>query len=142
MQQTAATGTGFVRDIHDDLDPGQMRGKCAAIALRRCAIGRLSTRRRRLRRFGRGLQSGHLFGHRLFQILGCLLQCFVVERLRSPAEAVSFQAGALKLQPLDLGQRRAQDRLQCRGIVGQVCGCFEHPRRLTRRCESGPMNPA
>jgi hypothetical protein len=40
---------------------------------------------------------GHLFGHRLFQILGRPLQCFVVQLLRSPAEAVSFQAGELKL---------------------------------------------
>jgi hypothetical protein len=32
--------------------------------------------------------------------------------------------------------------LQRGGILGQVCGCLEHPRRLKRRCESGPMNLA
>jgi hypothetical protein len=48
----------------------------------------------------------------------------------------------LKLQPLDLGQRGTQDRLQRGGIVGQVCGRLEHPRKLNRRCESGPMNLA
>jgi len=53
-----------------------------------------------------------------------------------------LQASKLKLQPLDLGQRRAQDRLQRGGILGQVCGCFEHAGRLKRRCESGLMNLA
>ncbi len=86
--------------------------------------------------------AGHLLGHGLFQVLGRLLHRLVGQLLRSPAEAIALQAGKLKPQPLDLGQRRAQDRLQRRGIVGQVCGRFEHAGRLNCRCELGPMNLA
>src|ERR1700712_3590205 len=62
--------------------------------------------------------------------------------LRPAAEAMALQAGKLKLQPLDLSQRRAQDRLQRGGILGQVCGGFEHDSRLNPRCKSGLMNLA
>jgi hypothetical protein len=55
---------------------------------------------------------------------------------------MALQAGKLKLKPLDLGQRRAQDRLQRGGILGQICRCFEHASRLRRRYESGRMNLA
>jgi hypothetical protein len=45
-------------------------------------------------------------------------------------------------QSFDLGQRRMQDQLQRRGIVGQDRGGSEHARSLRRRCESEPMNLA
>ena len=67
----------------------------------------------------RRVQPGLLFGHRLFQVLEPLLQRLVVELFRAPAEPVALQAGDQQLQPLDLGQRRAQDQLQRRRIVGQ-----------------------
>ena len=58
------------------------------------------------------------------------------------AEAIALQASKLKLQPLDLGQRRAQDQLQRGRIVGQVRGGGEHTGTLDYRCQSVPMNPA
>jgi len=54
MQRTAATGTGFGLDIHDEFDPRQMRWQRAAIALRRFATWRrLGLHRWRLHRLGR-----------------------------------------------------------------------------------------
>ncbi len=136
VQRTAAAGASFVLDVDNDLDPRQMGGQGAAIALGRFAGGWPGLR------LGRRLQPSHLLGHGLFQVLARLLHRLVGQLLRSAAEAIALQASKLKLQPLDLGQRRAQDRLQRSGILGQVCGCFEHARRLRRRCESGPMNLA
>jgi hypothetical protein len=136
MQRAAAADTRFVLDVDDDLDPRQMGGQGTAVALRRLAGGRLGLR------FGRRLQLGHLLGHGLFQVLARLLHRLVGQLLRSAAEAIALQAGKLKLQPLDLGQRRAQDRLQRGGILGQVCGGFEHDSRLNPRCKSGLMNLA
>jgi hypothetical protein len=143
VQRTAAADADFVFHVDNDLDPRQMGGQGTAIAL-----GRLSTRRRGRAggwpglRLGRRLQPGHLLGHGLFQVLARVLHRLVGQPLRSTAEAIALQASKLKLQPLDLGQRRAQDRLQRGGIFGQVCGCFEHADRLKRRCESGLMNLA
>lgn len=136
VQRTATAGTSFVVDVDNDFDPRQMGGQGAAIALWRFAGGRPGLH------LGRRLQPSHLLGYRLFQVLARLLHRLVGQLLRPPAEAIAPQASKLKLQPFDLGQRGAQDRLQRRGIVGQVCGCFEHASRLNCRCESGPMNPA
>ena len=85
------------------------RGKCAGNAPR-LRFGGFAGGRPGLR-LGRRLQRGHLFGHGLFQILARLLHRLVGQLFRPAAEAVALQAGKLQLQPLDLGQRRAQDRL-------------------------------
>jgi hypothetical protein len=107
VQRTAAAGASFVLHVDHDLDPRQIGGQGAAVALRRLARGRPGPR------LGRHLQRSHLLGHGLFQILARLLHRLVGQLLRSPAEAIALQASKLKPQPLDLGQRRTQDRLQC-----------------------------
>ena len=40
VQAAAAAGAGLVVDIDDDLDPRQVRGQCAAVALHRFGGGR------------------------------------------------------------------------------------------------------
>jgi hypothetical protein len=71
-----------------------------------------------------------------------LLQGLVVEPLGPAAKPIALQASDQQLQPLDLGQRRAQDQLQRCRIVGQVCGGGEHTGTLDYRCESVPVNLA
>jgi hypothetical protein len=144
MQRTAAAGTGLVLDIDHQLDPWQMRRQCAAIA-----FGRLGARWTRwcfgcgrLRRRRERVQCRGLLRQRLFQLLDPLLERRVVELLGAAAEPVALQAGDHQPQPLDLGQRRAQDLLQRGRVVGQGCGSGEHAPRLLRRYESAPMNPA
>jgi hypothetical protein len=56
MQRTAAAGTNFVLDVDDDLDPRQMGGPGATIALRRFAGGWPGLR------LGRRRQPSHLLG--------------------------------------------------------------------------------
>ena len=91
--------------------------------------------------FGR-LLPGLVLSNRLFQIFQPELQLIGSQLLGAAAEPVALQAGDHQPQPLDLGQRRTQDLLQRRRIVGQGCGGGEHARRLGRRYESAPMNPA
>ena len=137
VQRAAAAGAGFVVDIHDDLDPRQMRRQGTAVALRRLAASD-----------GPVFALATASSPAIFSATDCsrssvaCCNCLVGQFLRSPAEAVALQAGELKLQPLDLGQCRAQDGLQRGGIVGQSGGRFEHADRLNCRCESGPMNSA
>ncbi len=140
MQSATAARTGFVVNIDDDLGPRQMRRQRATVAPYRLGTMRLGVRPGRRRR--RRLQPGHLFGHRLLQILDPLLQDFVVEPLGPAAKPIALQPGDQQLQPLDLGQRRAQDQLQRGRIVGQVGGGGEHTGTLDYRCESVPMNLA
>jgi hypothetical protein len=140
MQSSAATGAGFVVDIDDDLDTRQMPRQRTAVALGRFG-GTLRLARRR-RRGGCRLQPGLLLGHRLRQILDPLLQGLVVELFGPAAKPIALQPGDQQLQTLDLGQRRAQDQLQRRRVVGQICGRGEHPNRLNYRYESVLMNLA
>ena len=93
------------------LDPRQMRRQRAAIAFRRLGTRRTlfgfagaGSRRRRI-------QPRWLFGHGLFEILAPALHCFVVELFGTAAKSVALQTGDDQPQPLDLGQRRAQDLL-------------------------------
>jgi len=116
---------------------------------RKFAFGRLAARRtgcwirsRRLRRRRNRIQRGRLLGQRLLQLLDPLLEPRVAELFGAAAESIALQGRDHQPQPLDLGQRRAQDLLQRRRIFGQSCGGGEHPGTLNRRCESAPMNLA
>jgi hypothetical protein len=129
-------GTGFVLDIDDDFDPRPMARQGTAVAFGRFRCGRLP------RRLGCRRQTGLLLGHQLLQILDALLQRLVIELFGAAAEPMPLQAGDQQLQPLDLGQRGAQHRLQRGRIVGQLGGGGEHGSRLNRHGESAPMNRA
>jgi hypothetical protein len=101
VQRSAATGTGLIVDVHDDLDPRQIRRQSAAIALRLGAtrVGRSGTgfRRRRIGRWKHRVEPGLLFGHGLLKVFLALLQRRVVELFRPAAEPVAAQAGELQL---------------------------------------------
>ena len=102
VQRSAATGTGPVVDVHDDLDPRQIRRQRAAIALRRfgalCLVGSgIGFRRWRVRRWQHRVEPGLLFGHGLLEVFLPLLQGGVIELFRTAAEPVAAQAGELQL---------------------------------------------
>ncbi len=115
VQSAAATGTGLVVDVHDDLDPRKIRRQRATIALRRFGAGWLAGSgirfRRRIRRWKDRIQPGLLLGHGLLEVLLPLLHRRVIELLRTAAKPVAAQAGELQSQPLNLGQSGAQDQL-------------------------------
>ena len=116
MQRAAATGTGLVVDVHDDLDPRQMRRQRAAIALRRFGARRVGARHP-VPAMARPPVDAPRPARPVCSATDCsrssipLLQRRVVELFRAAAKPVAVQAGDQQLQPLDLGQSRAQDQL-------------------------------
>ena len=101
MQRRAATRTGLVRDIDDNLDPRQISRQRTAVALRRRGpsdgLGRFDL--------------GRLLGQGLFQVFDPLVQRFVAELFGATAEAISQQTGNQHLQPRDFGLRFEQQVL-------------------------------
>jgi hypothetical protein len=85
------------------------------------------------------VQSGFLLGQSRLKILGLLFKRRVTQSFGTPAEPIALQACDLVPQPLDLGQRRAQNLPQGCWIVRQGRGDGERARTLNRRCESRQM---
>ena len=143
MQRAATARTASRLDIDYQLDPRQMRGQRAAVALRRFgARARARAIRALVRCFAgrrRGIEPGLLFRQGLLEIVDALFQLIVVEPLRAAAEAVSLQTG--HQQRSRSISASAARRISCNvaGSSGRG-GNGEHACRMNLARESRQMN--